>query len=72
MFRTEKIQFDSKVSLNVYIWTPENCQKINGTVQLAHGMSEHLGRYSKFAEYLNNLGFIAGNGGDFFFCQHTV
>ena len=58
MFKTEKIKFDDKVSLNVYIWLPENSQKILGTVQLAHGMSEHLGRYTKFAEYLNSLGFV--------------
>lgn len=58
MFRMEKIKFDDKVSLNVYIWQPNDGQNIIGTVQLAHGMSEHLGRYSKFAEYLNSLGFV--------------
>lgn len=58
MFKTEKIPFDEKVSLNVYIWLPSDNTKIIGTVQLAHGMSEHLGRYNKFAEYLNSLGFV--------------
>ena len=58
MFKTEKIKFDDKISLNVYLWLPNDPQKAIGTVQLAHGMSEHLGRYTKFAEYLNSLGFI--------------
>lgn len=58
MFRTEKVKFDDKVSLNVYIWLPKNLENIKGTVQLAHGMSEHLGRYHEFAEFLNSLGFV--------------
>ena len=58
MYKCEKIKFDDKVSLNVYLWLPNDKQNIIGTVQLAHGMSEHLGRYAKFAEYLNSLGFI--------------
>ena len=58
MFKTEKVKFDDKVSLHVYMWLPNDQNNIKGTVQLAHGMSEHLGRYTKFAEYLNELGFV--------------
>ena len=58
MFKEEKIKFDDKFSLNVYIWEPNKDLPILGTVQLAHGMSEHLGRYIRFAEYLSSLGFI--------------
>lgn len=38
------------------------CAKPRGVVQLSHGMCEHMGRYSEFAEFLNAHGFaVVGN-----------
>ena len=35
---------------------------VRGIVQLSHGMCEHIGRYSEFAEYLTSHGFaVCGN-----------
>lgn len=58
MFKEEKIKFDDEFFLNVYMWLPSDDKKLLGTVQLAHGMSEHLGRYHQFAKYLADLGFV--------------
>ena len=58
MFKTEYLKFDESVDLKVYIWTPDNEGKIKGIVQLAHGMAEHLDRYSEFALFLNKQGYL--------------
>lgn len=55
MFKEEFVKFDEKTNLCVYIWTTEKEKK--GTIQIAHGMAEYLGRYHGFAEYFNNLGY---------------
>ena len=57
MFKNEYVKFDDNTNLCVYIWTPD-CEEIKGTVQLAHGMAEHLGRYDEFANFLNKNGFL--------------
>jgi len=41
--------------LYTYLWTVEDPK---GVVQIIHGMSEHVGRYDHFAQYLNSLGLI--------------
>ena len=56
MFKNEYIKFDENTNLCVYIWEPTT-ENIVGTVQLAHGMAEHLTRYDEFAQFLNNYGF---------------
>ena len=43
--------------LHTYLWTPGD-DKPKGVVQIIHGASEHMGRYKRFAKYLNSLGFI--------------
>ncbi|KQC07642.1 MAG: alpha/beta hydrolase [Smithella sp. SDB] len=35
-----------------YKWIPDEASTIRGIVQIAHGMSEHAGRYERFAENL--------------------
>lgn len=40
----------------VYCW--EAVVRPKAVVQIFHGMAEHAGRYKRFAEYLNNAGFI--------------
>ena len=47
--------------LNCYRWIPEG--GVRATVQLSHGMIEHILRYSDFAEFLNSNG-IAVYGHD--------
>ena len=47
---------DGKTTIHACIWRPEG--EIKGVVQIIHGMCEHVGRYSKFAEYLNGQGYI--------------
>ena len=47
--------------LNCYRWIPEG--DVRATIQLSHGMIEHILRYSDFAEFLNRNG-IAVYGHD--------
>lgn len=46
--------FDNK-QIYVYEWQTENPRAI---VQIVHGMTEHAGRYEKFARFLNEHGFF--------------
>lgn len=48
---------DNITELNVNIWLPDN-QKPKGVIQLAHGITEHIGRYEKFAEFFTKKGYI--------------
>lgn len=45
---------DKKDRLHVCSWMP--AQETDLIVQITHGMAEHIGRYSEFAEYLNQHG----------------
>ncbi len=47
--------FNAK-AIHTYIW--DNVQDPKGVVQIFHGMAEHARRYTDFACYLNNGGFI--------------
>ena len=40
----------------VYRW--DNVNNAKGVVQIIHGMSEHSGRYSTLANFLNSKGWI--------------
>ena len=42
----------------VYQWTGEPEKKPTATIQIAHGMMEHAGRYAEFAERLVKAGFV--------------
>ncbi|MFC0214654.1 alpha/beta hydrolase [Paenibacillus chartarius] len=42
--------------LGVYIWEPEQ-GTVRGIVQIAHGMSEHAGRYRRVAQRLTEAGY---------------
>ena len=45
--------------LPAYIWLPEG--EVKAVLQITHGMTEHMGRYEAFAEYLMPLGIaVAG------------
>jgi len=46
--------------LYVVLWKPEGSPK--GVIQISHGMIEHIGRYSEFAERMADRGFlVVGN-----------
>lgn len=45
--------------LPVYVWSPEG--EVKAVLQITHGMTEHMGRYEAFAEYLVSQGIaVAG------------
>jgi alpha-beta hydrolase superfamily lysophospholipase len=44
-------------TINTVIWEPET-KKINGIVQISHGMCEHIYRYKHFAKFLAGNGYI--------------
>lgn len=53
--RTEQVQADDGNMLEVRRWTAGN--RPRATIQLAHGVSEHLGRYERLASRLAEEGF---------------
>ena len=52
----EYIPFDEKVQLCVYLWQPVG--EFKGTIQIAHGMAEHLGRYDEFGTHFSKMGYL--------------
>ena len=44
--------------LNVIIFAPNNEEDIKGMIQVCHGMTEHMDRYNKFAEYFTARGYV--------------
>lgn len=44
--------------LNVIIFAPNNDEDIKGMIQVCHGMTEHMDRYNKFAEYFTARGYV--------------
>ena len=39
-----------RTNLPAYLWTPDG--EVKAVLQITHGMTEHMGRYEAFAEYL--------------------
>lgn len=54
---------DAPYELHATVWKPEN-KKVDTVVQIAHGMTEHIGRYERLAEVLTKNG-VAIAGFDF-------
>lgn len=50
------IKFDETSYLTGYRWINPNVEH-KGTVQIAHGLSEHVARYDAFARFLNDNGY---------------
>lgn len=46
------------VTLNCFIWSPDEPEQAKAIIQLAHGMAEHILRYDHFANHLASLGYI--------------
>jgi len=57
---SSKDSFKSKdgKEIHFYQWSPDLTGSIVGAVQIAHGMSEHAGRYAHFADELTKQGWI--------------
>lgn len=48
---------DGVTDLHVIAWLPSEGNVI-GVIQIAHGITEHMGRYEKFAEYFTDKGYV--------------
>lgn len=49
----------SATKLPAYLWLPDG--EVKAVLQITHGMTEHMGRYEAFAEYLSHKGIaVAG------------
>jgi len=48
---------DGKNTVHAEIYEPKN-RKINGIVQISHGMIDYVGRYEALADYLTERGFV--------------
>ena len=61
--RTETFEFAgyNGINLPAYLWLPDGA--VNAVLQITHGMTEHMGRYEAFAEFLCPKG-IAVTGFD--------
>lgn len=61
MMKTETFEFAgySGTNLPAYFWLPEG--EVKAVLQITHGMTEHMGRYKSFAEFLCPMGIaVAG------------
>ena len=59
--KTEIFEFAgfSGSNLPAYLWVPDG--EVKSVLQIAHGMTEHMGRYEAFAQYLQPMGIaVAG------------
>ncbi len=53
------MNFKTKDNKEIYVHKFENVQgDVKGVIQIAHGMSEHIGRYEHFASELNKNGYL--------------
>ena len=59
--KTETFEFVgyNETTLPAYLWMPDS--EVKAVLQVTHGMTEHMGRYEAFAQYLCPLGIaVAG------------
>lgn len=58
-----KLKSSDGTEIQIYEWLPDNSENLKGIVQIAHGMAEHAGRYSDFANFLcsNNFAVYAND-----------
>lgn len=57
--QTEQFSFtsnDNHTKIHGMRWIPQG--EVKAVLQIVHGMSEHIGRYQEFAEYLNTCGIL--------------
>ena len=53
--KTEMFEFAgyNGTNLPACLWFPEG--KVKAVLQITHGMTEHMGRYEAFAQYLQSM-----------------
>ena len=59
--KTETFEFrgHNAANLPAYLWMTDG--ELKAVLQITHGMTEHMGRYEAFAEYLQPMGIaVAG------------
>ena len=49
---------EKESTLNITIFEPDDTEDINGVIQIVHGMTEHISRYEKIAEYFTKYGYV--------------
>ena len=49
---------EKESTLNITIFEPDDTEDISGVIQIVHGMTEHMGRYEKIAEYFTKYGYV--------------
>ncbi|MCR5468905.1 MAG: lysophospholipase [Lachnospiraceae bacterium] len=49
---------DKRTKIVYYVWQDDEVETKRGILQMAHGMTEHIGRYDEFATYMAEQGFI--------------
>lgn len=51
---------DKKTRIHGMVWIPDHTKRseIRGIVQIVHGMVEFIGRYDRFARFLNDQGYL--------------
>ena len=49
---------EKESTLNITIFEPDDTEDISGVIQIVHGMTEHIGRYEKIAEYFTKYGYV--------------
>ena len=55
--KTNTFQSADNLTIHYYKWLPKDASTIKGCVQIAHGLSEHAGRYVVFANRLTAAGY---------------
>ena len=57
--KSETFTFKASDGMQIftYKWMSDDASVVKGTVQIAHGMAEHAGRYERFAEALTKAGY---------------
>lgn len=53
-----KFKSEEGTEIYVYNWIPDSEVKVNGVVQIAHGMAETAARYERFAEFMTKNGYV--------------
>ena len=49
---------EAAATINVLTFEPDNKDSIKGIIQVVHGMTEYIERYTEFAEYFTGKGFV--------------
>lgn len=50
--------YEDKIMLRVLVYEPQDNTHIRGVIQIAHGMTEHIGRYKELAQYYTDRSYV--------------